>query len=113
MDAAGAHGGDGGPVRVRADIVGEILVDRDDDLRVPGERLLQRHVRQTAAPPTRHVAGAHDLKRLDVDRAGEPRTYYARAGRGRSRCGAVGRAGRPRPAPASSAASLLHGPPAP
>src|SRR4051794_8477286 len=46
---------------------------------VPGEYLLQRHGCKAAALPARHVAGAHDLKRLDVDRAGEPCLQPTRA----------------------------------
>ena len=73
MDAAIAHRLDTGPGRIVADALREGQVDRDDDLRIPGEDLFERDLGEAAARLSgSDVAGAEERQRLDIDRAAEP-----------------------------------------
>ena len=69
------------PERIAAHGRREVAVDRDDDLGIPGQHLLQRHRRQTAAPLAGDVAGADEFDALGVDRAREPGLEAARPAR--------------------------------
>src|SRR5262245_10254735 len=70
MYAPRAHGGDRRPGRIAQDRRREILVNGDDDVRIPEQHLLDRDVREAAARAAGDVL-REDHDRLYVYRAAE------------------------------------------
>ncbi len=103
MDAAGLHGPHTGPGGIAAHAFREGEVDGDDHLRVPGEDLFERHLRQPAARLVGDVAGAEESERLDIDRAAEPRLEATRS------AGVINRGSLLGSDPGDAAADRRHG----
>src|SRR5262245_8638858 len=70
MYAARAHGGDRRPGRIAQDRRSKVLIDGDDDVRIPEEHLLDRDIREAAARAAGDVL-REQLDRLHVNRAAE------------------------------------------
>jgi hypothetical protein len=79
MHPAFAHGRERRPQRIVAHGRGEVGIDRDDDVGIPQQHLLERHHRKAAGAVRGHVARAEKLDRFHVDRAAEPGFQSTRA----------------------------------
>src|SRR3954470_8322556 len=77
MHTPRAHCRDRGPGWIAQNVRGEILVDGDDDVRIPQQHLLDRDIGEAAARATGDVA-RDQFDRLYVDRAAEPGLEPAR-----------------------------------